>query len=74
MGQYISGKKKEHVQAFYIKNIRISGKCKTQIIEESKILVYLKPNISKKQVKIGNQVYVQGAAEVFRNSEKPREF
>ncbi|MEJ8735374.1 ComEC/Rec2 family competence protein [Mediterraneibacter sp. ICN-202921] len=67
-GTVYKREEKEHVQAFYIKNIRISGKCKTQIIEESKILVYLKPNISKKQVKIGNQVYVQGAAEVFETA------
>ena len=63
---------KTNVQALYIKEAQTVYQ--NQILKESKILVYIKPNLSRKQVKIGNQVVIEGTVSFFESARNPGNF
>lgn len=71
-GTVYKREEKTNVQALYIKEAQIV--CQKQILKESKLLVYIKPNLSRKQVKIGNQVAIEGTVSFFESARNPGNF
>lgn len=60
---------KSKVTAVYLKDNAVQSK--DQIISESKILVYIRPDQTEEQLKIGNLLQIRGEGEVFEPPSNP---